>query len=336
MLKSGGSLFFCEDKGFRALLDGSSENIDSISGISEAFASRITIQHASPWRPDLSASDASLLSEVLTPFGGTKPSVTFIGTRAIDTGAEPECYLPWNPERIDVASSLVHRIKASLAKLKCVKEEITLYEFRKSKDDTPFDLLNLGNPRTRLAWRAIGDRAARVLGELLISWQELNPRASDLPFRKAVLFLLYQNLFRHFGLWKTVELIVGALSPEFTLTSPSQKEVISDYQSTCVEPADHPRFWSARDRKGQYLKDYENNLIQLGVGWVGEQLYKLSEGGVYCWTQEDHIPEQPESWLLVSSDAKLRWEFKKRETPDCIYTESSIWRTDRLSSRRIP
>nr|VFK63528.1 MAG: hypothetical protein BECKUNK1418G_GA0071005_103427 [Candidatus Kentron sp. UNK]VFK70854.1 MAG: hypothetical protein BECKUNK1418H_GA0071006_104028 [Candidatus Kentron sp. UNK] len=326
-LKDRGSLFFCEDKGFRALLDGSYEHNDiyekdDFPGIVDAFSARITIKHAVPWQPDLSASDASLLADILMPFGTLEPIIDFAGTRAIDTTAEPQCYLPWNPDRIDVPPSLVESIRGSLNEMGGeVEEKIRLYEFEKiSNTSFLFNPFDPSEPKARLIWRAIGDRAGRALGQLLISWQEHNPRASDLPFRKAALSLLYQNLFRHFDFWKTTELIVGALSPEFTLTSPSKEKAISDYQSACVEPGEKGRFWTVKDRKGQYLQDYENNLIKQKRGWVGEELYKRAEGGVYCWTQEENrIPSRPEDWRVILPGTDLFTEFSVRNTPDCVY-----------------
>lgn len=315
-LEPGGRLYFCEDAGFRAILDGSPKNLPQVPQIAEAFHDRLMREVAAPWIPDFSASDASLLQEVLALFGGTRKVSSVRVRRTAYPAAEPDCYLPWNRDRSDIPDDLVDSVRRAIAAQESIEETIELYEFTRDTSLRLADIFDLADPRARLLWRAVGDRAARALGRLIVSRTGAKRADNDFSFRKGALALLYQNILRHFSFWRGAELVVGALNPEFEKDKGADLE---QYQFTCLSPSEIPCFWGAKFDPPHWLEEYRRQIEESKQGWVGKALYECGRGGVYCWPGPGVAFHEDESWRVIDDRDPLHAAFADRKTPPCIY-----------------
>lgn len=327
-LATGGKLYFSEDSGFRAALDGSPAALKDFPDIQEVFRDRLTTASAAPWLPDISASDASLMREILELFGDTRLVQTFDAKRRTFRRLEPDCYLPWNNKRTQIAPDLVERVRKRIPSRSAVTEQILLYEFTKSGvHHHKIDLYDISDPRSRMIWRALSDRTGRAVGRLIVSQTEGEVRRNDYPFRKAALAVLYQNALRHFSFWRAAELVVGALNPEITREAEGEP---GDYLISCLTPHEQPRFWGASYDKPAFLAIYETRLKSRGWRWVGEELYVRGRGGVFCWPGITGDLPDDDAWMVIreKEQGELFAEFSERDTPPCVYVIDPLATTD--------
>jgi len=332
-LKKDGHVYFAVDRGTRAALDGL--RIDGLSDglkgvLSKVFDQRLSTELALPWSADLTAANARLLEEVLVPFGSLQTIATFTAIRQVSE-CEPDCYLPWHPDRHgppdDDGKKALERlrdaIRVALAEQGQVSEAIEIHKFTKEIEQ-PVDIFDLDNPRARLMWRAVSDAAGRAMAKLLVAWPETEDRRDqpDIPYRRAALAVMYQNLLRHFRCWGAAESIIGALSPAFTVRPESQSGA---YKSTVIQPAEVERFWGTRSVKPEHVIVYEEHLKSSGRGWIGSLLYTRAKESVFFWPSNKFADVQvspfleSESIAKVGQDHPLYKQFAEREVPACLY-----------------
>ena len=218
-LKPRRTIYFAEDKGFRALLDNNSSfevlqynvpNKDLGEIISTAFRQRETKKGAH-WLPDISASDYDLVFEILSLVGERTERHCYTLERDYDAANEPNCYLPWNLDANPALTlDFLVQLKGRLPQKRKVTEVVKITGFRKDRDF--LDLHNVDNDLTRTVWHCVSRRASERIGKVRALAPAEKPEEASKhreQFAKTFLHTAYLNFFRHFGSIRTAEVVIG-------------------------------------------------------------------------------------------------------------------------------
>jgi SAM-dependent methyltransferase len=215
-LRKGGTIYFAEDRGFRALLDNNSspevlehdlKNGNWSRAILPAFHQR-EVEIAAPWYPDISASDYGLVFEILCLSGSRTETIRGELNRQFNPPSEPQCYLPWRKETNPaLTDDCLTTLKQALPKSGTVREVVVVRGFRKERDFPNVHDVNSDLGRT--VWHLVTRHAAEQITKVRVPPNAHHERETRDGFARAFLHTAYLNVFRHFRCVGTAEIVLG-------------------------------------------------------------------------------------------------------------------------------
>jgi len=363
-LEPKGTIYFAEDKGFRALLDNNSGlqviQLNRANGelgkiISAAFRER-EIELAAPWYPDISASDYDLVFEILSFVGERAAPRRFGLTRRYDPHNEPQCYLPWKSEANPaITDDWLIKFKQSLPTDATVHETIEITAFR--KDRALPRLHNINSDPTRAIWHLVARHASERIGKVRAppDLQHDKARKARDRFAKTFLHTAYLNYFRHFGSIGTAEIIIGFHS-NFGTEKVATALTFDPHLPPCTFSSNERRLrmtFETPDFLARYIAGRQSRS-QDGTQprYVAHELCDRGAAGVFLWGppkrhwwphREDVLPVKNYHASLVdlrakdrsAEDTKLFDLCTEWGVPLCLYMLGSLGYTGSAGTAEI-
>jgi hypothetical protein len=346
-LKEDGIIYFAEDRGFRAILDGNFKIIDNINEIfsdvgvaipetvkkqvQEIFKNRNTDRLSIPWYPDISASNYSLVFKILSFIGEAGENKIFNFSEKINLKNNLQKFLPWrenfcNPELTKKIAETIHTILQKEDEDITVIEKIYIYEFTKKRGFP--DIKNEQCLDSKSIWDIVAYNACNNIAKVVIPSD--SKRGDDRKnYLRSVLGVTYLNIFKHFKSTKGAEIILGVSG-----------EIPNLIQSTRIKE-DLPCATFNQDSyidgcnitikfdDDQFLTDFLDKVKSSGRKYNGDLLYEKLKNSeyaidtvIYFWTSSN-CDISIEGTINACQNNDLKQIFSSQEhgfiTPDCFY-----------------
>jgi SAM-dependent methyltransferase len=187
LLKKDGFIYFAEDYGFRAILDGNFKFINNISEIlpdfslekaekvkkqaQKVFRDRNTDDLSIPWYPDISASNYSLVFKILSFMGEMGEKRVFDFSQKINLKNDLDKFLPWkqdfcNPVLTKEFAEITHTTLAKENEDITVTEKIHIHQLKKNRDFP--DIKNERCLNSKSIWDIVAYHACNNIAKVVI------------------------------------------------------------------------------------------------------------------------------------------------------------------------
>jgi hypothetical protein len=330
-LSPNGTIYFTEDRGFRAIVDGRLEPEDDATSLEKSLHNasrrRRLSPYCSPWPPCLSASSYDVVYQVLSTVARPNKQSIYRLTRQYDAAKEPHCYLPWSDSVIKShhRSALLKDVLDAATNVSTVTEIIVLTSFTKLRD-LP-DLIKLDDHQTRAVWNVVCVAAVRSVESVLLHLHHSRRREdTGKEFAEAFLQSSYLNLLRHFQSPIAAEIILGIarfgphgrestfIRHDLDPISFTEDDAGGAIRSQlCVRFA-RPKFYT------DYIERVKNDNNYLFPVLAGRGIC-----GLYLWLPDSDskvvgVSDAVRCFVVDSDEhADLRKEYTDRQVPHCVY-----------------